>query len=427
MDVKVSVIIPVLNCWALTQSCLLALAGVASGLPAGAIEVLVVDNASTDATPQECATLGEALFPGRFSYLRQPVNRNFAPACNLGARAACSEYLFFLNNDTRVTPGWLAPLLKAFTGQGKLGACGPTLLYPEFSGFADRVQHVGICFEPQFYPVHIFEAFPASHPAVARSRRYQAVTAAALLTPRKLFMDIGLFDEDFINGGEDIELGIRLGRLGFASAHVPEAVVYHLCGQTQGRHAHEEHNGAMLKQKALPHIVPDMHLAAREQGYTLELSLFARPFLALPERRLGLLRRHVPDPRDEAALENFLLKEPLWFDGYAQLAALRAEKGNLQGAADALGLSFKLRPEIDTAGAIALLAAKGARAVNANDAQSMLQAAQNGINFDALHEKASGLRNFWDKVEEGEAPPGLSVRDLYAKWLDKEAGYRSKY
>ena len=117
-----SVVIPVFNNWELTRACLQSLREHTSGID---VEVVVADNASSDATARELLPLGEALFHGRFQRLRFEKNRNFGPACNAGARAATAPFVFFLNNDTLPTPNWSAPLLEAFQADDSLGAVAP--------------------------------------------------------------------------------------------------------------------------------------------------------------------------------------------------------------------------------------------------------------------------------------------------------------
>ena len=101
-----SVIIPVYGRWDLTHACLVSLHEHSHGQT---YEVIVVDNASTDATVTELAPLGQSLFGEAFSVIRFTENKNFGPACNAGATKACAPLLFFLNNDTLMTPGWRYP------------------------------------------------------------------------------------------------------------------------------------------------------------------------------------------------------------------------------------------------------------------------------------------------------------------------------
>jgi GT2 family glycosyltransferase/glycosyltransferase involved in cell wall biosynthesis len=87
-------------------------------------EVLVVDNASHDGTP---AWLEEKA--ARQSGLRVVLNnenRGFAPACNQAFADTEAEILCFLNNDTVVTQGWLAAMVRALASDRRIGLVGPS-------------------------------------------------------------------------------------------------------------------------------------------------------------------------------------------------------------------------------------------------------------------------------------------------------------
>lgn len=341
---KTSVVIPVLNKWALTRACLESL----RAHTAGEIEVLLVDNASSDATPAEAPALGRGLFGAGFVYLPQPVNRNFAAACNLGARAATGDLLFFLNNDTLLTPGWLPPLQAALAAKAPPACVGPLLLFPDLAGRPDRVQHLGIAFDPQLRARHLYEGFPAGHPLCAKERRFQALTGAALLLRRDLFLARGLFDEDFINGLEDVEFGLRLGRDGLYSQVVRESVVYHLASQTPGVHAQAVRNAKLLLAKAGSLLRPDLADWGAADGYVFRLGPDLAGYFDLPEERSAALDKKAAagrdaGGRDAAALRELLEAEPLWRRGYALLAAAQEAAGDFGAAADTVFLALRFR------------------------------------------------------------------------------------
>ena len=78
------------------------------------VEVIVVDNASTDGTKTACSVVGESLFGKKnFAYIRQEIKQNSAQLCNIGAKSAKGELLFFLDNDAILNDNWLPPLLAA--------------------------------------------------------------------------------------------------------------------------------------------------------------------------------------------------------------------------------------------------------------------------------------------------------------------------
>ena len=282
---RLSVIIPVFNQFSLTRDCLRSLREHA---PETGMEVLVVDNGSTDETAADLDPLGAELFGDRFRAIHLVENRNFGPACNLGAREARGEYLFFLNNDTVLTPGWFPPLLEALTGD--CGAAGPLLMYPARGPLpVDRVQHLGVACKPQLHLYHLYEFFPVTHPAARRPRVSQFLTGAALFLPRQVFFEAGLFHEGYANGAEDLELCVRIRQSGRSLRCVPKSRIYHLQGQTPGRHDHERENVRLFKERNLWALYPDYHERLREDGYEAALNEHLVPYARLPWRRGEIL------------------------------------------------------------------------------------------------------------------------------------------
>lgn len=340
----ISIVIPVFNKWELTRACLESLR---QHTPGHDFEVVVADNGSTDATATDCGPLGSALFPGRFRHLPFGRNLNFGPACNQGARAAAGRLLLFLNNDTLLSPGWLPPLAAALQSDARMGAVGPLLVYPEEPFLGVRVQHLGIAAEPQLYPQHLYEFFPAGHPLVRKRRAVQALTAAALLLPRVLFLDCGGFCEEYRNGGEDVDLGLQITKRGLQQACVPESVVTHLASQTPGRNDHERHNALVLKRRCLKDFVPDLHYHAARDGYEVRLTAFLKPYLAQPERRAEVLHRRMAAGFDPDLCREMLRREPLWFEGYGLLARHCEGRGDVAGACAMRFLEAKFRPTLE--------------------------------------------------------------------------------
>ena len=320
----VSVVIPVHGNFTLTRDCLRSLARSTDGAP----EVIVVDNGSADATPRELPALGRALFDDKFRYIRFEENRNFAPACNAGAREAAGDFVFFLNNDTLLSSGWLPPLLRRFRSVPRLGAAGPLLTYPD-----NTVQHLGVTFKPGFKLGHLYKDLPADHPLAQKRRFFRALTGAALLVPRELFLSCGGFDEEFINGYEDVDLGLRLSAGGLRLASVPESRIIHLESKTPNRFVHEEANGLRLLGKWRLERLVDLPDYVAADGYDL---------MVLPELELRLttspevsaeLRSRVT-PFDPALCSELLKKEPLWEEGYRLLGEYWENSGQPAAALD---------------------------------------------------------------------------------------------
>jgi GT2 family glycosyltransferase len=192
-----SIIIPVWNKVELTRQCLVALGPATDDV---SFELIVVDNHSTDETPELLASLG-----GDVRIITNSENLGFAKACNQGAEAATGEYLVFLNNDTIPLKGWLSALVKEVQSDPAVSVVGSKLLYEN-----GTVQHAGVAIDRNnLTPYHIYAGFAGDHPAVNKRRELNAVTGACLLIRRSVFADLGGFDEGFRNGFEDIDLYVR--------------------------------------------------------------------------------------------------------------------------------------------------------------------------------------------------------------------------
>lgn len=321
---RFSVIIPVYNKWELTAGCLRSLK---EHTPEYPFEVIVADNASSDDTATELAPLGEQLFGERFTLLRFEENRNFGPACNAAAREASAPLLFFLNNDTLLTAGWAPPLLEALESDPGLGGVGPLLLYPD-----DRVQHLGVFFS--FNNVdHLYKFFPRNHPIVKKRRKFQVITAAAIMLPKDIFMEHDGFYESYRNGFEDVDLGLRIHITGKYFTTIPESVVYHLESQSPGRNTNNKANSTLLHKRVSDLIRMDFHLFGLDDG----LSIFVNDALDISviqnmEEQLELLRQ--TDGKEIGEWGKLIWSNPLWTLGQEHVAAYLEEKGQYATALD---------------------------------------------------------------------------------------------
>jgi GT2 family glycosyltransferase len=227
MSPRASVIIPVHGHAGLTVRCVET---IAAQRHATATEIVVVDDASTDETPQALEDLQRRGI--RLVVVRHDENLGFAAACNAGAATAGGDLLVFLNNDTVPQPGWLDTLVEHAERHPRAGAVGAKLLYPD-----GTIQHAGVVIGQDRNPHHIYAGFPGNHAAVSRSRRFQVVTGACLLVRRLAFEDLGGFDSAFVNGHEDVDLCLRLGRAGHEVWYCADSVLVHLESASRGRRA----------------------------------------------------------------------------------------------------------------------------------------------------------------------------------------------
>ncbi len=194
--------------------------------------IVILDNNSDDpATLEYLSSL-----PHEVMSVPNPGGRfNFAYINNRAVERVDCEYVVFLNDDTEVRDsGWLSQLVGYAQLPG-VGAVGARLLYPDM-----RLQHAGIVHGyygglagPAFKLAPAWDFGYLSYANVARN--YSAVTAACMLTPRKLFLEVGGFDEDrFAVAYNDVDYCYRLVGRGYRCVYAPTAELIHHEGASRG-------------------------------------------------------------------------------------------------------------------------------------------------------------------------------------------------
>jgi GT2 family glycosyltransferase len=240
-----SIIIPVRNRAGLTRQCLDA---VLAEPPDAPFEIVVVDDGSTDFTPELLAGYAPAI-----RVVRRDTNAGFAVACNEGAAAAAGEYLLFLNNDTIPQRGWLDALVVYAEHHPKAAIVGSKLLFPN-----ETIQHAGVVVGHDGYPHHLYAGFPADHPAVDKSRAFPAVTLACALVRREPFEQVGPLNTEFRNSFEDVDICMRMWDAGHEVHYCHESVVYHLESVSRGRRSEDDvHNSEVLRSRWAHRLKPN--------------------------------------------------------------------------------------------------------------------------------------------------------------------------
>ena len=333
MSGSVSIVVPVHNRASLTRRCLEL---VLAGLPAGC-EVVVVDDASTDATAGLLAGYGDAI-----RTVTLGDNVGFAVACNEGARLAEGELLVFLNNDTEPRPGWLEALLRHVGEHPAAAVVGAKLLYPN-----GAVQHAGVAIGQDGYPHNLYAGLPGDHPAVNRARRLQAVTAACMLVRRQAFEAVGGFDSGYANSLEDVDLCLRIGEAGGEVHYCHEAVVTHLESASRGRQDRFEQSVALYRKRWRGRARrDDLEIYARDGLIDVEYAE-AYPLRLAVSPRLATLGGDREDAR-ERLLEGYARQVS---DLLSEVVRLTAELGGERGRGEMTEASTPARlplgPEFD--------------------------------------------------------------------------------
>jgi GT2 family glycosyltransferase/glycosyltransferase involved in cell wall biosynthesis len=220
-QVEISIIIPVFNQFSFTRACL---ASLRDHQGTERFEIIVVDDCSTDATAQAISRM-----PG-VVYLRNDKNSGFIASCNRGAERARGRYLFFLNNDTLVTDGWLSALVDTFAEEPQAGIVGSKLIYPD-----GRLQEAGGIVWRDASAWNYGNSDDPERPEYNFLREADYCSAAALMIPRALFQSVGGFDSRYKPAYyEDTDLAFKVRQADHKVLYQPLSEVIHYEGATGG-------------------------------------------------------------------------------------------------------------------------------------------------------------------------------------------------
>lgn len=223
-----SVIIPSFNQRKLLKACLVSIFKETQKI---SFELMVVDNASNDGTPLEV----QKNFP-QVLLLQNKSNLGFAKACNQGARAAKGDYLLFLNQDTEIRDRALEKMVNFMEKNQEVDISGCKLLNQDGSlqpsvGFFPRLSKI-------FFWAFFLDDLPVLNRLIkpyhqeaksfyTKTREVDWVTGAFLLTKKKVFKEIGGFDERFFMYAEEVDFCFRAKKVGFKVFYTPEATIIH--------------------------------------------------------------------------------------------------------------------------------------------------------------------------------------------------------
>ena len=199
------------------------------------VEVIVVDNGSTDGSP-ELAESFELPFPIRV--IRNEMNRTFSEANGQAVAVATGELICFLNNDVdAITDDWLGYMVETMDAR-KAVAVGARLIYPRHRGGARAgsdhadlsLQHIGVGFDRG-------KAVPLARviggggdplaPWAAQVEERPALTAACLLVRLDAFRQVGGFSPEYDYGTEDVDLCLKLRAAGGRLVYDGRAALWH--------------------------------------------------------------------------------------------------------------------------------------------------------------------------------------------------------
>lgn len=223
--------------------------GVLEGTDYPALDLIIADNESVE--PETLAYMYAVSTDSRVKVVRWPHPFNYSAINNFAAAHATGEYLCLLNNDIEVIePGWLTEMMREAVQPG-IGAVGARLLYPDRS-----IQHAGVAIGIGNAAGHahrgLAEGKPGYFAQALIARGASAVTAACLVVAKASFDKVGGLDEESLAVAyNDVDLSLKLKKLGLNNIYTPLATLIHHESKSRGLDFAPEHMERYMRELAV--------------------------------------------------------------------------------------------------------------------------------------------------------------------------------
>jgi O-antigen biosynthesis protein len=226
LEPTVSVVIPVYNHAEFTYRCLQSLR---SSSITNSFEVIVVDDYSTDETQELLGRMKG------IRVVRNEKNSGFILSCNAGAAAARGKYIWFLNNDTLLTPGSLDALVATFLEFPDAGLVGSKLIYPD-----GKLQEAGGIIWKDASGWNYGRGDDPDKPEYSYLRDVDYCSGASIMIRNSLFHELGGFDRRYLPAYyEDVDLAFTVRKAGRRVLLQPLSRIVHAEGVSSGTDVRE--------------------------------------------------------------------------------------------------------------------------------------------------------------------------------------------
>jgi len=182
------------------------------------LEIIVVDNISTDKSQKAC----KEKYPD-IKLIQNNENFGYCEGNNIGIREAKGDYIIILNPDTIVESSWIEELISAYN------KFGDGLYQPKFFSLDEK-----LVLQSTGNMLHIFGfGFARDKGKISDEEKMEAIekinyaSGTCLFTSKAVLDKVGLLDPFLFLYHDDLDLGWRAAQIGIDSFYVPKSIIYH--------------------------------------------------------------------------------------------------------------------------------------------------------------------------------------------------------
>jgi GT2 family glycosyltransferase len=221
--------------WNTKQLVLNCLASIYRTVNHATFEIIVVDNASSDGSPEAISET----YPSITLIVNQ-ANMGFAGAVNKALRLMRGKYAVMLNSDTVLKESALENMVAFMEHHPEAGLCGPQLLN------ADETKQVSAVNFPVLLTEFVSKIivrylFPKKYQAAFSTRSaifkdptpVDVIVGACMMARKTAIESVGMLDDEYFFLYEETDWCYRMNHAGWRVYHLPDVKIYHLCGQSR--------------------------------------------------------------------------------------------------------------------------------------------------------------------------------------------------
>lgn len=229
MDRDLSFIIVNWNTKNLLLDCIASIQETVQGF---AYEIIVVDNGSTDGSPEAV----RRRFGQQVTLIENPENRGFARANNQALQRVRSTYVVLLNSDTILLDGAISELVQFLEKHPEAALAGPAMVdaqgteqnsFDNFPSLATELLNKSLL--RLVFP----EKYAGKAPGYEEPFEVDSLIGACMVVRSTALQQVGLLDEGYFFFLEETDWCLRMRRAGWTIYHVPRSRIIHLQGQSK--------------------------------------------------------------------------------------------------------------------------------------------------------------------------------------------------